>query len=101
MLFQLLYYLAGWSVAVANVTAVATATVCNFLLNRGFTFQSTSNPVRSAVLYGVLFAFNTCFSTVVISLLVGQGIDATLAKLATMVCIVCWNYVLYRKVVFR
>ena len=36
---------------VANVTAVVLATALNFLLNRGVTFKSASNPVRSLVLY--------------------------------------------------
>lgn len=101
VLFQVLYYLAGWDVAVANVCAVITATLCNFLLNRGFTFKSTANPVRSAVLYVILFAFNTCFSTTVIALLVAHAFNATLAKLITMACIVCWNYVMYHKVIFK
>ena len=53
------------------------------------------------MLYLILFAFNMAFSTLAISWLVGFGVHSILAKLATMVCITLWNFVLYRKVIFK
>ena len=100
-LFWVLSSLVQWDVALSNVVAVVVATVTNFLLNRNVTFASTSNPVRSAALYLLLFAFNTAFSTVVISWLASLGAPAIVVKVGTMACIVCWNFVLYRKVIFK
>ena len=101
VLFQGLYQLAGLPIEPSNVIAVVTATALNFLVNRNVTFKSTSNPVRSLALYVLLFAFNTTFSTLAIRALVDVGWPSLVAKLATMVCIVLWNFVLYRKVVFK
>ena len=85
----------------ANVTAVVVSTVFNFLVNRNVTFKSTSNPLRSLVLYLILFALNTTFSTVAISLLAAHGVYPLVAKVCTMACIVLWNFVLYKKVIFK
>lgn len=100
-LFWLLSSPLHLDVAIANVIAVVVATVTNFLLNRSVTFASTSNPVRSAVLYALLFAFNTAFSTITISYFASLGAPAIVVKVITMACIVCWNFVLYRKVIFK
>ena len=101
VLFQLLSAVFAIPLAAANVTAVVVSTVFNFLVNRNVTFKSTSNPLRSLVLYLLLFALNTTFSTVVISLLAAQGVYPLVAKVCTMACIVLWNFVLYKKVIFK
>lgn len=101
VLFQLLSAAFAIPLAAANVTAVVVSTVFNFLVNRNVTFKSTSNPLRSLVLYLLLFALNTTFSTAVISLLAAQGVYPLVAKVCTMACIVLWNFVLYKKVIFK
>lgn len=100
-IFHLLHSVLTLAVAPANITAIVIATAYNFLLNRSFTFKSTSNPVRSLVLYLILFFANMAFSTLVIGALESIGVQATLAKLGTMCCIVIWNFFLYRKVIFK
>ena len=99
-LFQLLFLIVGLPVEASNIIAVVVATACNFALNGTVTFKGSTNLIRSIVLYALLFLFNTAFSTLVIAWLVDIGVTSLFAKLATMVCIVCWNFVLYRKVVF-
>ena len=101
VLFQLISVVFVIPLAAANVTAVVVSTVFNFLVNRNVTFKSTSNPLRSLVLYLLLFALNTTFSTVVISLLAAQGVYPLVAKVCTMACIVLWNFVLYKKIIFK
>ena len=101
VLFQLLSAVFAIPLAAANVTAVVVSTVFNFLVNRNVTFKSTSNPLRSLVLYLLLFALNTTFSTAVISLSAAQGVYPLVAKVCTMACIVLWNFVLYKKVIFK
>lgn len=101
VLFQVLYAVCGWQIAVSNVCAVVVATTYNFLLNRSWAFGQSGNPTRSVILYLLLFAFNTTFSTTAISVLVAHGAPSVAAKLFTQVCIVLWNYVLYRKVIFK
>ena len=101
VLFQLISVVFAIPLAAANVTAVVVSTVFNFLVNRNVTFKSTSNPLRSLVLYLLLFALNTTFSTVVISFLAAQGVYPLVAKVCTMACIVLWNFVLYKKIIFK
>lgn len=101
LLFQLLYEVLKLPVEPSNVIAVITATTFNFLMNKSVTFKGTSNPLRSLILYLLLFAFNTTFSTLTIRALVGMGVHSFFAKIFTMACIVLWNFVLYRKVVFK
>lgn len=100
VVFSVLYYALILDPAVSNVIAVLIATATNFLLNGTVTFRGSSNLLRSVILYILLFLFNTCFSTFTISYFVSVGLPALGVKLFTMVCIVIWNYVLYKKVVF-
>lgn len=100
VIFSTLYYALAIDPAVANILAVVVATATNFLLNGTVTFKGSSNLVRSVVFYILLFLINTCFSTCTVSYFVGIGVPALGVKLFTMACIVAWNFVLYKKVVF-
>lgn len=100
-IFQGLYSLAGLAVAPSNIVAVVVATVYNFLMNRSVTFKSTSNPLRSLVLYLLLFAANLAFSTWAIGALIGLGVPSAIAKIMTQAAIATWNFFIYKAVVFR
>ena len=100
--FQGLLSVAHLPIELSNIAAICCSTVFNFLMNRNFTFKSTSNPLRSLVLYVILFAFNTTLTTTVLSFVVSAfGWNPTISKIITMACVVAWNFVLYRKVIFR
>lgn len=99
-LFQLFSTIFGLPIAPSNIAAVILATACNFALNRNFTFNSSSNPLRSLVLYCLLFGFNLAFSTQTIIFLTDKGMNSAIAKLITQACVTCWNFVLYRTVIF-
>lgn len=101
LLFQGLLVMTPFSIAPSNVIAVVCATAYNFLLNRSFTFKSTSNPLRSLILYLLLFVANTTFSTLFIQWVTDLGGSPVVAKLFTMACIMLWNFVLYRKLIFK
>ena len=98
--FQVLYSL-GLAIPLANAISLILSTVFNFSLNRNVTFKSVSNPVRSMVLYFILFAFNYCFSSIFISVLVGWEIYSILAKVLALAITTTWNFALYRLVVFK
>lgn len=99
-LFSALVYGTPLSAGMSNIIAVLVATAINFILNRTKTFESSSNVFRSIVLYVLLFVLNTTFSTICVSLAAAYGINTVIVKLATMVCIVAWNFVLYRRIIF-
>ena len=100
-IFEGLYRLVGLAVAPANIIAVVLATAYNFLMNRQVTFKATSNPVRSLVLYLLLFAANLALSTWAIGVMIDFGVPSTIAKLITQVAIATWNFFIYKAVVFR
>lgn len=100
-IFEGLYRLVGLAVAPANIIAVVLATAYNFLMNRQVTFRSTANPVRSLVLYLLLFAANLALSTWAIGVMIDFGVPSTIAKLITQVAIATWNFFIYKAVVFR
>lgn len=101
ILFQGLFTVIGWGVAPSNITAVVCSTTFNFLMSRNWTFQGSSNALRSLLLYLLLFVFNATFTTFAIAFMVDGGVPSLLAKLGTMGCVVLWNFVLYRKVIFK
>jgi putative flippase GtrA len=70
-------------------------------MSYNWTFKSAASLPKSIALYLVLFAFNQLFSNFAIVWLIGLGLPALFAKVITMGCIVLWNFVLYRKVVFK
>ena len=99
--FWLLREVFDQSIIVSNVSAIILSTTYNFLLSRGVTFKSTSNIMRSLILYLILFAFNTTFSTIVIYIAESCGLPGLVGKIIAMACIVSWNFILYRKVIFK
>ena len=101
MLFAIFRLIAFFDIALSNIIAVTTATLCNFFLNRGWSFKANSNIFRNLILYVFLFLINLSFSTYAIAFMVKAGMVDVVAKLVTMILITLWNFVLYRKVIFK
>lgn len=101
MLYTFLRRVICLELSLSNVIAVVIATVLNFIINKGWAFNTVSNLPRSVMLYLILFLLNTYFSTNAIILMVKLGVLDIIAKLFTMCAITMWNFVIYRKVVFK
>ena len=101
MLFWLLCLFTSNNLVLSNIIAVLTATCTNFLLNGKLTFEGSSNMLRSAILYALLFLFNLAFSTITINALGESPIPPVVVKAFTQGCIVIWNFFLYKKVIFK
>lgn len=91
----------GVDLPIANVVAVCISTVCNYILNKVWSFNSREWTAKSVALYLLLFTFNTVFSSWFITTMAALGWPPVGAKVLSMACIVTWNYVLYRNVVFK
>jgi len=87
-------------VAPANIIAMGVATGVNFLMNRNWSFRSSTRISRSFVLYISLILFNMIFTTWMITLLVSWGLIDFWAKFVMMAAATIWNFILYRKVIF-
>ncbi len=76
--------------------------VVSFVLNRLWVFKSGGTWTGDLMRYGLLAAINLVLGNVAITLLVGPaGLHPLVAKLAVMVLIAAWNYVIFSRVVFR
>lgn len=100
LLYAFLRNVVYLNLTLSNITAVVIATAINFLVNRGWSFKSSSNLSRSLILYLILFSFNTIFSTFTIAFMVKLKILDILAKFITICFITVWNFIIYRKMIF-
>ena len=83
----------------------------NFLLNKFFSFKSKTNFKKQLLSYSILFVFNLVVGNVLLfsgirHLLVlsfGEGTWPVLylPKILIMFFIVSWNFVLYKKVIYK
>lgn len=96
-----IFQLGGIGIFISNISSVIIATSINYLLNKFWAFKSQKGSIKSLVLYISLFIFNIAFSSQFIIILSNAGIKSIVAKLISMILITCWNFVLYKKVVFK
>lgn len=83
----------------------------NFLLNKFFSFQSRSNFKRQVFLYSILFIFNLVVGNILLFsgiryllvLISGEGTWPVLylPKILIMFFIISWNFILYKKVIYK
>lgn len=86
----------------ANSLAIIIATLFNFFLNRLWSFQSRGPLPRQLALYLTLFFFNLMMSNLIIYVLADlEHLEILIAKLISIALIVCWNFVIYKVVIFR
>lgn len=94
-----------------NISVYTVIFWVNFLLNKYFSFKSRNNFKKQLLSYGVLFLFNLVvgnlllFSGIryILVLGFGEGSFAVkyLPKILIMFFIVSWNFVLYKKWIYK
>lgn len=100
--FYLLYHIFGLWYVWSNSIAMTVAFSISFTLNRFWSFKSRENIFRQFIMYGTLFIINMIISNVVMLLLTDiLGIKPLLSKLVAVGMIVCWNFVINKKVIFK
>jgi putative flippase GtrA len=103
--FALLYAckeLLGLSVLLSNSIALAIVFWFNFLVNRFWSFSSKGDIKKQLIMYGCLFAFNLFASDIIMYLLNSvAGLHYLIAKIFAIGVIVCWNFIIYRKVIYK
>lgn len=76
----------------------------SFLLNKFWAFQtshSAKNSLRQAVLMGVLILINLALTNVIVLSMAKIKIGPEISKLVATGIITLWNYVLYKKYIFK
>jgi putative flippase GtrA len=102
LLFFILYRRVGLWYISANAVVYVTIFWFNFLMNRYWSFKSGGSLRRQLMLYCILFVFNLGAITVLMYLLSDvAGITPMISKIAVMGAVVLWNFVLYKKVIYK
>lgn len=103
--FSLLFIfkdIAGLSVIVSNSIALAIVFWFNFLMNRLWSFKSKMKLNRQLPMYLVLFVINIGASDLIMYLLTDKlQMQYLLAKVFAIGAVVSWNFVIYRKVIYK
>ena len=89
---------------VAVFCGMTAGLITGFLLNKLWTFQSstrTKRTLKQAIFFILLFIFNTLFTYILISILKNAQVDETISKLIAMAFITLWNFYIYKKIIFR
>ena len=101
-IFYALHNAAGLYYLVANTTAYVLSFWFNFLLNRYWSFKSKTSLKKQLFQYLILFSFNLVATNVLMYLLSDiAGIIPEISKVLIMGAVVSWNFVLYKKVIYK
>ena len=114
--FIILFVLAslGVKIFIANIFSTGTTFIISFLMNKKITFKSVSNNKKELIREMVLFIIVTLFGLWVIqnivistampifeNLLKNKQMSLLLSKLIATIFSLIWNFILYKKVVFK
>ena len=103
--FSLLFVfkgLMGLSVVVANSIALSIVFWFNFLMNRIWSFKSKMKLSKQLGMYSLLFLFNLGASDLIMYLLTDRlSMQYLLAKVFATGTVVCWNFVIYKNVIYK
>ena len=90
------------SIIASNSLALTIVFWFNFLMNRTWSFKSTANLKKQLVMYLFLFVFNLGASDLIMYLLTQKlTLQYLLAKVFAIGAVVTWNFILYKKVIYR
>ncbi len=100
--FYILFNVVGLWYVWSNSIAMTFAFCISFTLNRFWSFKSKGNGFKQFIMYGTLFLINLFVSNVIMLLFTDVlGIKPLLSKLIAVGIIVCWNFVINKKVIFK
>jgi putative flippase GtrA len=90
----------GTSVYIAATISFAASLCVNFLLSRIWTFNARLNTPYQIVLYATLVLVNYLFTLAAINVAQHYHIGYLEGKIAAVVITTCWNFLLYKYVIF-
>jgi len=103
--FAVLYLLTDhlkWWYIYSNTTAYIAGFWLSFFLNRIWSFKSTDNLYKQLGLYAVLFCFNLLASNVIMFLFTDHfKLHYMVSKIFSTCAITMWNFVIYKKVIYK
>lgn len=102
ILFIVLYKVIGLWYIISHISVYFIVFWFNFLVNRFWSFKSKNDIRVQLFRYGLLFVFNLFAATAIMFILSEVlNISPLISKVLVMGMIVLWNFILYRKIIFR
>lgn len=102
LIFVLLYKIVGLWYVFASLAAYIVVFSFNFLMNAYWSFRIKGNLIRHLKLYSILFAVNLVLTYVLLRVLSEfLGIIPMFSTLVVMGAVVLWNFVIYKKVIYK
>ena len=101
--FLVFYKFLGVQVYVANSISFCLGLGVSFMLNRSWTFNSGNFKRRGhhqLALYASLALINLGLTNIIVGLLKQAGISPTIGKIMAMLSIVCWNFIIFKLIIF-
>lgn len=99
------YHIVGLDLALAASTGFFIGLVVNFLLNKFWSFDTgkttAKQSARQAVMVAILVVFNLLVTNFVVVYLNKWHVGPEISKIITTGIITMWNYVLYKKLIFK
>lgn len=101
VLFVLTDFIGLWHIF-SNTVAIAASFCFNFLMNKYWSFKSKQDIKKQLLQYGLLFAVNMCLSNIIIYLMSDVlNMYYLIPKLASTVIITFWNFIIYKKIIYK
>ncbi len=101
------YHLLGVDLAVATTGAFLVSLIFNFLLTKFWTFSvegtkhTVKHSLRQIVMMTALVCFNLAVTNLAVVWLNRAGIGPEISKLLTVGMVMMWNFVIYKKIIFK
>jgi putative flippase GtrA len=94
-------YVGLWYI-LSNSIAYISGFAVSFLLNRYWSFQSKENILKQFLQYAMLFTVNFVLNNILMYVLTSiAGIPYTISKLFVMGMVVTWNFVIFKKIIYK
>ena len=102
-LYILLFKWVGLHYILASVIVYALVFWFSFIINRIWSFKSKGSIKKQFVQYGLLFLFNLVVSNIFLMQLFTDvlGIDPLFSPFLKMACVVCWNFLIYKFIIYK
>ena len=104
-LVYVLFQLVHTPLLVAASVGFLIGLLVNFMLNKLWSFRTKAvgfkKTQREIALYGLLVGFNLSFTYMALSYLLAIEVNIIVAKFITILLTTTWNFILYKKVIFK
>lgn len=102
-LYVILYKWVGLYYILASMIVYALVFWFSFFVNRIWSFKSTGDVKKQLIQYGLLFFFNLIVSNIFLMKFLTDviGISALLSPFLKMACVVCWNFLIYKYIIYK